>query len=155
MAKIVCRKIGRALVPVDDDAIAFVDKLPEGRDLMVEAKRVRNIRHFRLYWGGIVKVVLENSPLFELASKEDVSDAIKMATGHARKLVDAMTGRVFYKLESIKVEAMGQDEWKEFFDLAIRVITERWFPPGTDCEDVRRQIFAKVDGPHAIGERAA
>ena len=154
MPKIVCRKIGRALVPVDDDAIAFVDKLPEGRDLMIEATRSRNPRHHRLYWATI-KFISENSARFDGVPLERIHHSLKIACGHVDTHIDAATGEVYYIPRSIAYEALGQDEFQDFWKAATDIACARWFPPDTCAEDVRRELIKLVDGPHAIGERAA
>ena len=64
------------------------------------------------------------------------------------------TGEVYLIPMSIAFASMTQAAFSEFMDAAINVIVARWLQ-GTDAEQLRREVFAVLDGPAAIGTRAA
>lgn len=160
MAKIVCRKNGRTLTPVDDEGRDALAKIRDGRDVMVEVRRARNPRHHRLYWALINFVKLhainaDGESLFENADLEIIHTAVKIATGFVRTFVDTTTGKTAFVPLSIAFESLDQTQFEEFFNTATKIIASRWLPPGTTPEDVRRELIELVDGPHALGERVA
>jgi hypothetical protein len=147
-----------ALVPVDDEGRALLERLKTNRDVGVTVIQHRNPRHHRLFF-AIVKFVrlhavdAEGNSIFEHADKEMITTAIKLATGYVRSFVNLDTGNHIAIPKSISWASMGQTEFSEFFELAVNVICKRWMPPGTLPEDVRRELIEMVDGPHAVGER--
>src|SRR4051812_32313404 len=98
--KIICRKQGRALVPVDDEGIEALAKVKDGRDVTVEFKMARNPRHHRLMFAAF-NFVKMHSPLMAGTLVDDIKEIIKFAVGHVRRLVDADTGQAFYVTRSI------------------------------------------------------
>lgn len=153
MAKIICRKVGRSLVPVDDEAIDALAKVKDGRDVTVEFKMSRNPRHHRLFF-AICKFVKLHSEVMDSASIEQIKTAIKLASGHVETFIDCQTGNTVMVPKSIAWEAMDQTEFNQFFDAAVNVICNRWMAPGTASEEVRREIIEMCDGPHAVGRCA-
>lgn len=153
MTKIVCRKVGRSLVPVDDEGFEAIAKVKDGRDVTVECKMARNPRHHRLMF-AVFKFVKMHSETMADASIEQIKTAIKLATGHVDTFVDCQSGQTVYVPKSIAFEAMDQMAFNQFFDAAVNVICNRWMAPGTTSEEVRREIILMVDGQHAIGRTA-
>lgn len=152
--KIVCRKVGRSLVPVDDEGFDALAKVKDGRDVKVEFTMSRNLRHHRLMF-QVFRFVQDHSPVMAKQSIEDIKDAIKLATGHVRRFVDAETGATAYVTKSLAFEAMDQLEFNRFFDDACQVISNRWMPAGTTPESVRDELIILVDGEHSLNERAS
>lgn len=149
VTKIVCRKRGRSLVPVDEDGIALFDKLKDGRDITVEIKVSRNPRHHRLFF-AIIKFVQQHCEIMSDRSIDEIKDAVKLATGYVKRFVDTDTAQTFYVVKSISWESCDQIEFGAFFDAACKVIADRWMPEGTAPSDVRRELLLMVDGPMAV-----
>jgi hypothetical protein len=159
MTEIILRKrVARAgeigLFSVDDEGYELISKLKDGRDVGADIVQRRNPRHHRLFF-AICKFVQIHSPLMSDQSIEEIKDALKLATGHVTRYVDADTAQTFYVCKSISWSAMDQTAFNQFFDDACRVVANRWMPAGTTPEDVRRELILLVDGPNAIGERVA
>jgi hypothetical protein len=166
MTKIIMRKrTARAgevgLFPVDDEGAELIGKLPRDRDVGADVVQHRNPRHHRLYF-AILKFVKEHAvndegeSLFSNLDMDTMSDTVKLAVGYVRVYVDRNNNdRLICVPRSISWAAMDQTKFNEFFDLACKVIAERWMPAGTTPDDVRRELVLMVDGPHAIGERVA
>lgn len=160
MAKIVCRKSGRFLIPVDDEGSEALKRIRDGKDVMVEFKQSRNPRFHRLYWAMVRFVRLHavndsGESLFASADDEIVHTAIKIATGFVRTFVDTTTGKTAFVPKSINWEALDEGEFSKFFDNAVNVITNRWLPPGTHAAEVSDEIIRMVDGPNSVMERVA
>jgi len=147
MVKVVLKRVGNALVPVDDEGISFVNATKHGREIMCEVNRARNPRQHRLFF-AILKFIVEHT---EIESIEAAKSAIKVATGQADPVIDANTGETKLVLRSISYESMPQDEFRVFFNDAINVITTRWMPEGAAADAVRNEIVAMVDGPMMRG----
>ena len=154
------RKKGSCLIPVDDDGIALLSRLKDGRDVGCSIVQHRNPRHHRLFF-AIVKFVqmhavdAEGNSLFEHTDTETLKAAIKLATGYVRTFVDMETGRMVAVPKSISWGAMDQNEFAAFFENACNVICKRWLPIGSTPESVRNELILMVDGPHALNRRTA
>ncbi len=152
MSKIVMRKHGAGLLPVDDDGAEALKRLQQGREVMVEVKASRRPAQHRLFF-ALLHLLVENTdqfPTVELALQ-----AVKLGLGEADPIVNAATGEVVYVLRSISFESMDQTRFGRLFDDAVKLIAERWL--GTDHEELRQNVYALVDGPAAasLGRRVA
>lgn len=145
--KIILRKQKSMLAATDDTSREVLAKIKDGQEVTAEIKRPRRIRHHRLFF-AILKFVVEHT---DLESIETAKSALKVATGEVDPIIDAMTGKTFFILRSIAWEAKGQDEFEDFFNRAVEVITTRWMPPGTTAESVRAEILKMADGPMMAG----
>ena len=152
--EVILRKRGASLVPVDDQGRELLAKLKDNRDVGCTIVAHRNPRHHRLYW-AMLKLLSEHTELFDRKNTELISIALKLATGLVRTFVNQDTGETVLVPLSISFAAMDQTRFNEFFDKACAVIANRWMPPGTVAEDVRRELIEMVDGPHALPERVA
>jgi hypothetical protein len=141
--KAVYQRKGETLVPVDEQGFELLHKIRDGREVMVEVKRARNPRHHRLFF-AILKFMVEHT---DFDGIEKAKSALKVATGEVDTYVETTTNIAYFILRSINWESKDQDEFAEFFDRAVDVITTRWMPPGTAAEDVRNEIVAMCDGP--------
>jgi hypothetical protein len=141
-----------ALVPVDDQGIELMAKLKDGRDVGVTVTQHRNPRHHRLYW-AMLKFIRDHTDTFEGKDLKIISTAVKLATGLVDSFVNQNTGETVLVPKSIAFAAMDQMRFNQFFDAACITIANRWMPPGTLPEDVRRELIEMVDGPLAVAER--
>ena len=151
MTTIACVKHNGALLPADEDAAEVLRKVANGREVLVEVKTPRSVRQHRLFF-GLLKLLVDNSDAF--VSVDDALKRVKIACGEVDELIDAGTGQVFYTLRSIAFASCDQTRFAALFDLAVRVITERWLV-GTSEAELRQRVYELVDGPAAIGRRVA
>jgi hypothetical protein len=148
--KAVWRKVGRSLRPASREADDILLAHKEGSELIGDVHGARNPRQLKLYW--VLCAILVDHDVFY--TKDAASNAIKIATGHVQTMAFPDTGEVYLVPRSIAFASMAQADFSEFMDAAINVIVSRWLQ-GTDGEDLRREVYAVLDGPAAIGERAA
>lgn len=153
MTVIAMIKHNGGLLPMDEAATEALAKIAKGREVLVEVKQPRSVRNHRLFF-GLLNLLVENSGVF--INVEDALKRVKIACGEVDELIDADTGQVFYTLRSIAFASMDQTRFSALFDLAVKVITERWLV-GTSQDDLRQRVYELVDGPVAssLGRRVA
>ena len=96
--------------------------------------------------------MLEEHGIFP--SKEAASDTIKIACGHTEIRIEPDTATVHMVPKSIAFHKLTQHAFSEIFERALEVIVARWMR-GNNAEELRREAFARIDGPKAIGTRIA
>lgn len=149
--KAVMTKRGGVLIPADAEGRSIIDALREGKDVMVEVKPARNPRHHRMFF-ALLNLLVENTEAFD--SVEGALTAVKIACGEVDPIIDQTTGKTFWTLRSIAFEKMDQARFNRLFERALHIICDRWLV-GTDTDQLRSRVFEIVDGPAAIGVRAA
>jgi len=110
-----------ALRPVDQESLDEFSRLPVGKPLHVEVKQPRNAAHHRLYWSLCARI----ANALGTTTAENVSDVLKIATGHFTLVNTKRYGRVHIP-KSISFAAMDQTEFREFFERCVLVIYEEW-----------------------------
>ncbi len=106
---------GMTLRPYGAESSSIFSKLPFRKVVQVEVKQPRNGAHHRLYWSLCARIADAVG-----IESEDVSDLIKVRTGHVRTIKTKRGTEEFPK--SISFAAMDQSAFKEFFDKAVYVI---------------------------------
>jgi len=134
--KIVVRAANNCLHPADAVAHKYVGKLKYNEEIMVEARRPRNIRQLRKYW-VMVDLVFENQEHFR--SEDDLSDSIKLAVG-LTKTVRMPSGEDYRIPLSIAIEAMPQDEFDDFYNRAVNYVCTE-VVPGLNSEDLEQEMM--------------
>lgn len=142
MTKVVFRRRGATLIPVDGEGQELLHSIRDGRDVMLSVKIARNPRHHRLLF-AMLNLVVQRTNKFD--GTDEALIALKIACGLVDPYIDAESGKTFFVPRSIAFESMAQDEFSAFFDRAVHVATTRWFPPGTKQAEVRAEIEAMCD----------
>lgn len=131
------QRAGNSLVPDGDESIAAFARIPFGKSLQCEVKQPRNSRFHRLYWALCARIASGVG-----AEPENVSDLLKIATGHCTIIRSKTYGEM--KLpKSIAFSKMEQSEFSAFFERCCAVIYTEWgvdpaavadllLPPGTE-----------------------
>lgn len=129
---------GDALRPDSPESAALFSKLPFGKLLQAEIKQPRSLQHHRLYWALVQRIANATG-----AAPENISDLLKIATGHCAIVKTRTMGEV--KLpRSISFAAMDQTGFREFFDRCVLFICENW---GIDHKDIMAAIDDLVVRP--------
>ena len=123
------------LKAADLHAAEALAKIKPGQEVRCEIRRVRNPKQLRLYW-ALIDACWQHQARY--ASKQDLSDVIKVAVGHADEVV-TKSGKVVARPKSIAFGNMPQDAWEDFFGRVIEFVCQRIIP-GTNDEDLRAHL---------------
>lgn len=146
MSRAVFRKHGNALIPVDDHGLELLHTIRDQRDVMVSVKIARNPKHHRLLF-ALLNLIVERTGKFP--NTRDALTALKVACGLVDPYIDAHDGKTYFVPRSIAFESMEQNEFSAFFDRAIFVTLQRWFPPGTNEKELRAEIELMTESNYA------
>lgn len=106
------------LAPADLHAEEWVNRL-DSKPVVLTGRRVRNPRHLAKLWCLLHEVVL-NTDTWGTAN--DLLRDLKEATGLSSVRINPFTGRQYIEVGSISFEAMGQDEFAEWYSRAINIL---------------------------------
>jgi hypothetical protein len=140
---------GPGLYPANEDAQGMLASLIIGKSYLGKFKAARSIKQLNLWWS--LCGLLADHGIFP--SAEAASDTIKIACGHTVIRVEPDTGKVHMVPKSIAFQSLAQHAFNDIFNPALEVIVTRWMQ-GNNAEELRREAFARIDGPKAIGTRA-
>ncbi len=136
----------RGSTPVDQDAWAKfrrrLETMKPGTWVRMEWARPRNGQHHRKLF-ALLQLVAENSETYDTPEKALV--AVKLVTGHAEPFIDPATGELMQLPKSIAYDAMDQDEFDRFYELAIDGVL-RHILPGMDEATAERLLEMIVEG---------
>lgn len=113
------RKDG-GLMPCTAEDAAALAKLPFGKPIQVEAITPRNGRHLALYW-----ILCQRIANAIGAEPENVSNTIKLATGHYTAFKTKTYGTVKIPA-SISFAKMREEDFRDFFERCCQVISTEW-----------------------------
>jgi hypothetical protein len=142
------------LFSVDDEGAELIGRLKNNRDVGADIIQRRNPRQHRLFF-AILQFVKMHCPIWADEPIEEIRYHVKMRCGLVDRHIDMETARVTYREQSMSFAAMDQTKFNAFFQNACDLIAQRWMPPGTTPEDVRRELILMVDGEHALERRSA
>ena len=144
------RRYHGVLSPVGEDARDVLASIKDGADVLIDVRTARSVRQLRLFW-ALMGLLADNIETF--ANKDDAADQIKLDCGAVDWFIHHRTGVRFGRPRSIAFESMTQDRFNAFMERVFWVV-EAHYAPG-QSEAFKREMYAMVDGPDAIGERAA
>jgi hypothetical protein len=110
----------RGSTPDDQDAWAKfrrkLETMQPGKWLRLEWSTPRNGPHHRKFM-ALVQLVTENSEVYDTVPKSLV--AIKLAAAYFDPHIDPTTGEVIKVPQSIAYDAMGQEDFEQFYSAAL------------------------------------
>ena len=125
-----------ALIPIDDEGEKVLRGIKAGDVVEINLTRPRNVKLLRLYW-VMVGLVLENQSMF--ATKEELSDALKMEVGHYERRV-SFDGAAYTVPKSISMTKMDEDAFRLFFQRCLDVVFAKILPR-CDNRAFKEEIF--------------
>ena len=141
---------GPGLYPGNEEAQRMLASLIIGKLYFGKFKAARSAKQLNLWWS--LCGLLADHGIFP--SDEAASDIIKIACGHVVIYIEPDTGIVHMVPKSIAFQSLPQHAFNKIFNHALDVIVTRWMQ-GSGSEELRREAFARIDGPKAIGTRIA
>lgn len=121
MKGFILEKRGNTLVAIDDTGADELARFPNGKRVVVSMFAPVNEKHYRLWWALANKVVKSGA---YPGTKEQFKHWILSATKRYTPVADPETGAVFY-VGSLAMESFTDPEFREWFDLAIKVVCEK------------------------------
>lgn len=119
MTKVILRRKGMTLVPVDEDSIAALLAVKDGAEVIGIIRGARNIEQLKLFW-ALVGIVSESSDI----PKETIKRDLAIALGFTDTWI-GYDGKVHIEAQSIAVESMTQAAFDQFFQRAV-ILMARW-----------------------------
>lgn len=138
----VFQKAYGSLRPAERAAEEALSRMQNGTYVWVTAKRIRSVKHHRLFF-AVLNLVHENLPERygnAFPRPENLLDAMKIALGYCEPIINLQGEIVGQKPASISFHSMGQDQWQEFFDRAMDLITGHFLP-----EVGKDELIAEVE----------
>lgn len=138
---------GQGFLPASDDAIKVRDRMQLGEVAWFKPLRVRAPKELRRYW-ALMTMCADNCERIEMPyggvmliqSKDDVSDAVKLCTGHCTSIFD-MDGKPVYQIpKSISFENMEQSGWEAYWPKVVDVVMQR-IMPGVSHESIELELL--------------
>lgn len=137
MADLWAIREGMMFRPFGAESATVFGKLPFGKVFHVSVKQPRNGKHHRLYW-----VLCSRIADAVGADAEDISDLLKVRTGHVRVIKTKRGTEEFPK--SISFAKMDQTAFKEFFDKCIHVIYAEFGIARADVLDAVKDLLSEA-----------
>lgn len=131
MAKMYLRKILNSFVPADDMSIETAKKFKAGETFRAEIVKPRSRKTLGRYW-VLCQMILDNTEMFR--SKEQVSDYLKIRTGHSTSIVAQKTGEIFHVANSIDFDSLCEAEFAALWSRVCDVVVEDILPGITQHE---------------------
>ena len=138
---------GEGFLPASDDAIKVRNRMQQGEIAWFKPLRVRCPKDLRRYWALMTmcadnceRIEMPHGGVMLIQSKEDVSDAVKICSGHCTTIFD-MDGKPVYQIpKSISFENMEQSDWEKFWPKVTDVVMER-IMPGVSHESIELELL--------------
>lgn len=121
-APIIVRKTPRGLSPVMAGDAEDLMNFPLNTEFDLVPRTKRSWPQLKLYWSVLGRVVKATQGW---PSAEHLSDEIKLTLGYRRQLANLRTGEVTETVDSIALDKMKPEQFREFFDDAMRLLADR------------------------------
>lgn len=133
------------LFPADMPAAIAFDKMKDGAGYLVNLHRPRNLLHHRKLF-ALLNLVQENTDKW--ATVETLLDDLKISTGLFDTRINVLSGLPYATPKSISFASMTQDEFEEWYDKAVDLVSKQVFEMG------KEDLLVEIDDILA-GRRAA
>jgi hypothetical protein len=131
MARFLLRRTLSGWIEADDASRAAARKFNVGDTYKADIVKPRSLKALNRYW-ALVDIILDNTDMFK--AKEQVSDYLKLASGHCSPFMQRSTGEVYLLPNSINFDSLGEDEFQEVWSRIIDVVCKDILPGVTEDE---------------------
>jgi hypothetical protein len=136
---IIMRRKGAKLEPVTEVDRELLLLIPEGADITVRASRSRSPKQHRLFW-SLLQLVVDNHDYYK--RPEQLLEWMKVRLGYVEETI-WHDGQVWFKTKSISFAAMGQDQFRQFFTMAVDLIVSEVIQ-GMDKDALLSEVSAMM-----------
>lgn len=133
------RREGYKLVPCSFMDEETLREFPVGKDLTVTIARSRRPKHHRFFM-ALIKKICENHDTYK--RPEQLILWLKIRLGHVEE-IRFHDDKVWWVAKSISFFAMGQDEFRKFFNASLDIIITEVIP-GLNQEELLREVEEMV-----------
>ncbi len=141
MAKLLLRKTMTGWSNADDASVDASKRFKLGDIYRAEIVRPRSLKTLGRYW-VLCQMILDNTEMFR--SKEQVSDYLKIRTGHSTSIVSKSTGEIFHVANSIDFDSLDETQFQDFWQRVCDVVVADVLP-GITQHEIENEI-AKIVG---------
>lgn len=131
MAKLLLRKTLGGFSPADDMSVETAKRFKVGETYKGEIVRPRSRKTLGRYW-VLCQMILDNTEMFR--SKEQVSDYLKIRTGHSTTITAKSTGEMFHVANSIDFDTLDEAQFAELWQRVCDVVVQDILPGITQAE---------------------
>lgn len=131
MAKLLLRKTLTGWAPGDEMSVETAKRFKVGETYRAEIVKPRSHKTLARYW-VLCQMILDNTEMFR--SKEQVSDYLKIRTGHSTSIVAKKTGEIFHVANSIDFDTLDEAQFADLWSRVCDVVTEDILPGITESE---------------------
>ena len=110
------------LIPVTQYDAEAIEKCKKNQLFNLKMTSKRSDPHHKLCWVILNRVVVSTG---KWPTADHLHHDIKYLTGYYKSQINKITGEVFYVVDSIKFDAMNQNEFNVFFKNAMQILTEK------------------------------
>lgn len=131
MAKLLLKKTLTGWANADDSSLETSKRYKLGEVYKAEIVKPRSRKTLGRYW-VLCEMILDNSEVFR--SKEQVSDYLKIRTGHSTSIMAQKTGEMFHLANSIDFDSLDEAEFADLWQRVCDVVVEDILPGITQSE---------------------
>jgi hypothetical protein len=131
VAKLLLRKTLTGWANADDASVDASKRFTVGETFRAEVVKPRSRKTLGRYW-VLCQMILDNSESFR--SKEQVSDFLKLRTGHTLSITAKSTGEVFEVPSSIDFDTLDETQFAELWQRVCDVVVADIMPGITQHE---------------------
>jgi len=113
-------RIKEGLAPIDDESVKAIKKLSLGTEIFCEFKPRRNMKFHKKYF-ALLNAVLINQEHYK--SVDNIHEAVKYRAGYYETII-SLYGDSFIKTKSISFHTLDNNEFEDFYNIAIDVCVE-------------------------------
>lgn len=131
MAQLYLKRTLNGFSPADDMSVETAKKFKVGDQYRAEIVKPRSRKTLGRYW-VLCQLILDNTELFK--SKEQVSDYLKIRTGHSTSIVSKSTGEIFHVANSIDFDSLDETQFADLWQRVCDVVVADVLPGITQSE---------------------
>ncbi|MCW2077888.1 UNVERIFIED_ORG: hypothetical protein M2193_000063 [Bradyrhizobium japonicum] len=144
---ILVRKVDGHLIPHASYDVEMFQAIPENVPVRAQFAQPRSGPRHRLY-RVILRLVTHNTDLF--ATEDSLHDTLLLSNGVVRPVMTT-AGEIIMIPSSTAFDAMGEEEFKAYFDAALETI-QAHIIPGIDLDELLKEARAQSNYKDAAND---
>jgi hypothetical protein len=125
----------------DEMSVENSKRFKVGEVYRADVVKPRSRKTLARYW-VLCQMILDNTETFR--SKEQISDYLKIRTGHSTSIVSNSTGEIFHVANSINFDELDETQFQDFWQRVCDVVVADILP-GITQHEIEYEI-AKIVG---------